>query len=229
MADVAIPYLREFQYAGRSYTVYGDELKSFYPEIDLFYLMRHHGLRRRHLRWLGNGQRTFRTLVSKNGTRRGGFVISHDALPNLVRRYNNIPAEIYNHLGLDRADFVEVVPEADIKKKFLSAFRGERIMTTLKVQGHRVDMYFPQYNVVVDFALGKKEERGQRRAEIVDELGCEYFVVDSTRRKFDIFEEIGDLMSLINRRRNGNYALAIFAQAQPTTGNALEGGAKLNV
>lgn len=229
MAEPVLPFQRSFEHNGRTVNVYGDDVKSFYNEMDLFYLLRQYGIRRRYLRWLGAGQRVCRAFNTKGGARHNGFVITSDALPGLVRRCNNVPADVYDKLGLDRADFVAATPEPELKKKFVSAFRSEQIMTTLKIQGHVVDMYFPQYNVVVDFAGGKKEDQAQRRVEIIDELGCEYVVIDSTRRKFDVFEAIGDLLSTINRRRGGNYALSVFTQRQAATLDNANRGAKLDV
>jgi very-short-patch-repair endonuclease len=105
---------------------------------------------------------------------------------------------------------VRTYAEAEIHGKIAKAFAHTDIRLQYAVGQYRVDLFFPEYSLVVEcdeygHELYDAEQERARHAFITGELGCKWIRYDPFDEDFDVFDlinQIGGTMRSIDRREH---------------------------
>ena len=125
-------------------------------------------------------------LLTENGVRR---LLSNSRTPN---------AERMRSLLDDKKYYYNSIPEMNFVDKIQKTFSGDKIELQKQILGYRVDLYFTDYNIAVEFDESHHNYQtiadAHRQNVIENELKCIFIRAKQTD---DIFEIMGKIYALI--------------------------------
>ena len=125
-------------------------------------------------------------LLTKNGVRR------------LLSNSRTLNAERLRETLDDKKYYYKSIPEMNFVNKLQKTFSGDKIELQKQVLGYRIDLYFTDYNIAVEFDESHHSYQtiadAHRQYVIENELKCIFIRAKQTD---DIFEIMGKIYALI--------------------------------
>ncbi len=149
----------------------------------------------------------------------GGYFVreyvSYDVMSMMVFGSNKVKAvNLADYLGIGVPRYT-LSKEQETLNVISTVFAGEEIVCQKNVNGYRIDMYFPQYNIAIECdELGHRDrdpkKEKDREQAIKNAIGCTFVRYDPDSSKFNInvvcntiFKMIKDYHNLDRKPNNG--------------------------
>jgi len=148
-----------------------------------------------------NKQKLFGQVSKNNKISREQWFITVNGLYEILslsRKHKCI--EIRNLLEINKYEYAPSSKEACFINKIIKSFQNEKISLQYPVDLYRIDLYFNDYNIAVEFDEKNHnyyiEKDNSRMQYIIDKLGCKFIRCKETD---DIFESINKIYVEIKR------------------------------
>ena len=96
--------------------------------------------------------------------------------------------------------------EQSVLTKIKSSFEGENMQIQYSVLGYRIDLYFHEYKLAIEFDGNDHSDRNidyeKRQKAIEQELGCKFIRIFPHKEDFDIFKAMNEIFRYIKQSSN---------------------------
>ena len=144
---------------------------------------------------------------TKGGNQSCNFV-NIDGLKMLICSSRSIDVEkLCQSLGIELLDLKYESKEASTIGAIMKAFSGEKMMTQHAVLNYRLDLYFPDYNLVIECDENGHDNRDpveerRRQRRITKKLDCQWLRFNPDSDDFNIFSVINQIFTIIKTNVN---------------------------
>jgi len=147
----------------------------------------------------------FETHIQQQGVQKNITFINEKGLRSLICKSKlSKSVDIAKAIGMDINNHKYECKESESCGAIMKAFKGEKMIMQYSVLKYRVDLYFPEYNLLVECdELGhsdrdpKKEKKRYER--ITKELNCKWLRFNPDDKDFNIFDTINQIFNIIKR------------------------------
>lgn len=190
--DETIPYLKTKKFDKYSIRVYGTIAQTYYQEADVSNIVYGYGGRPPSSYQIRNTNDLFKAAVrTENAKRQVNLLTQKGVKAYLAKCRSAIPLELYKKFGIDPDELKYLQKQSGVMGIIALVFECEEKLYLYKVQGWKIDMYMPQYNLALDFyETAAPPEQPQKEKEIKAELMCAYITVTPGCNVYDVLRRI---------------------------------------
>ncbi len=139
---------------------------------------------------------------TKGGEQMVAFITLEDVIKLVIKTETPVSMELRQILNINVDNYVYI--ETDVFRAITTTFRDEQILVNYKVGDYILEMYFIEYNLVIDIDDEIHNDQKRIRA-IQDELNCDFISFNAQNEKFNIFQLLNEIWFYFTIHYKDNY------------------------
>ena len=108
--------------------------------------------------------------------------------------------EFRTKLGFNQYDAI-LIKEQSVLTKIMKVVSGEKMLLQYYVLDYKIDLYFPEHRLAIEFDHIGRTGDNERDEEIKEYLKCKFIIINPDRDDYDKYVELGSVKNYTDKSR----------------------------